>query len=97
MRTDNQSAVNATPLPEGSSTTSNPVGGHPVKLGPTPLDPEIRPRNSIPKRSLVSRATTAIIEKSKSIGFLRAFRDYISNSSSKSWNQARLNLAAKDY
>ncbi|MDR2603086.1 MAG: hypothetical protein LBC11_00795 [Puniceicoccales bacterium] len=98
MRTNNQSAANATPLPEGSSTTSNPVGEHPVKLGrPKTVAAPSEQRASMPDTSLVSRATTAIIKKSKSVGFLSAFWDYISNSSSKSWNQARLNVAAKDY
>ncbi|MDR2603085.1 MAG: hypothetical protein LBC11_00790 [Puniceicoccales bacterium] len=82
----------------GATGTSNPVEGHPVKLGrPKTVAAPTEQRASMPDTSLVSRATTAIIEKSKSVGFFQALWNYISNSSTKSLNQARLNVAAKDY
>jgi hypothetical protein len=64
-----------------------------------PPEPRIttaaRQRESMPGESLVTR--TAITENSKDIGFFRALWNYIWNSSTKSMDQARLNLAATDY
>jgi hypothetical protein len=48
----------------------------------------------------LSKRTAQVLKNSKSLGFVGWFRaifDYIFNSSTKSWDQARINVAAKDY
>ncbi|MDR0715544.1 MAG: hypothetical protein LBF25_02065 [Puniceicoccales bacterium] len=79
------------------------VGEHPVAPGPRDSAAEIeeaaKQREDMPSTSLVAR--TSVIEvignESKDIGFFRALWNYISNSSTKSIEQAKLNLAAQDY
>ncbi|MDR2432554.1 MAG: hypothetical protein LBD34_02260 [Puniceicoccales bacterium] len=89
-------------LPETGSARSS-VGEHPVAPGSLDSAAEIekatKQQEDMPSMSLVAR--TSVIEvignESKDIGFFRTILNYISNSSTKSLNQARLNLAAQDY
>jgi hypothetical protein len=54
-------------------------------------------QSNMPVTDLDVRTIKVIEDKSKDMGFFRAFWNYISNSSTKSMDQARLNLAAQDY
>ncbi|MDR1233146.1 MAG: hypothetical protein LBJ75_02720 [Puniceicoccales bacterium] len=89
---------------EGAPGTPNLGGTHAVKPGETLLSPEMaaaaEPRSSMPNTDLVARSTIVLVEKSQSMGvggFFRALWNFISNSSTKSMDQARLNVVVKDY
>ncbi|MDR1233145.1 MAG: hypothetical protein LBJ75_02710 [Puniceicoccales bacterium] len=96
---------------ESRSGTPDLVGSHAVKPSETPLSSEMaaaaKPPGSMPNTDLVTR-TAAMVKKSQSMGvggFFRALWNFISNSSTKSMDQARLNVigqtklneVAKDY
>ncbi|MDR2628863.1 MAG: hypothetical protein LBC30_02650, partial [Puniceicoccales bacterium] len=109
MDTPTDTGLNPDILQEISDATgtSSRVGGHAVGLGS--LSPEqntettAEPGSSLSDTSLNARTTSiisAIDEKSKSMGiggFFRALWNYISNSSTKSMDQAKLNVVATDY
>jgi hypothetical protein len=105
MDTSNPSKITTDPNLPAQGTTppeTDQVRDHDVQTGsggdPSPLEQSSVSAIQLSKRT--TQVATQVLKRSESLGFMGLFRavlDRIFNSSTKSWDQARINVAAKDY